>query len=515
MTDKNKNSSDFDLELDFDLEEELGIAPFLRDKKESGENPDNDSDSEPDTDDDIYGDDLNDEDSLEEDESEDEETSTLDSESLKQRIESSSNVHESIRDVVFEAVKAEVLGEPVKDEDGNEVDGYTLIKQKRKELWEMLDNLNKHLDGKDMKGVTAVFTSMLDINSQLCTQKTDGVISIRARLYQFFNPGESKANISPAMRQEISLIFSPEEIHAIRSRLADLPDDDPLQPFFTMVLDQAYDVVQYSEMTGYLLLEMTFYFLEKLKKAGYGDSTKVVEFHERHERSKLSLQKAIDDLKNVESLVSRHLDERAVLMELPRLLRLLIQIKLGLAEKNSVQKVLLEIRSRLGDYARARSAVAFDFNRVPSYQHSVRLRQSIILNLQKDVLKYSGEVFEEEFRAIKEEMEKSMAAIEATMEELDASSPEYEEMLKRKTKMQQKLEHHRRKIDVIRSQQKLVDVQHKMVHQAIDRYKANEAQYQKLDEQLAQSTPKIDTTPKDTTPKKRKPSRMVMAGKRR
>ena len=293
-------------------------------------------------------------------------------------------------------------------------------------------------------------------------------------------------------------------------------EEDPLKPFFTMILDQAYDVVQYSETTGYLLLEMTNYFLSKLAKAGFGDTPKAVEFKERKERAKLSLEKSIDDLKHVEAQVQGHMKDRPVLLELPKLLRCLIQVKIGLMDRKAIPRILQQIQSRLGDYARARSAVAFDFNRVPGYQHSVRLKQSIILNLHTDMLKYMGEVFEQEFRAVQQELEQIAKDIAAATETMDPNSPEYQQMLKAKARLQQKVEMQRRRMDVLRSQQSLVDVQHNMIGQAIQRYNDNEAIHQKLDEQLQNRT-SIDTnTPTNITPmKKKKISRMVMGSKRR
>lgn len=183
------------------------------------------------------------------------------------------NIHETVRDLIFKDLSFD-QDDDVNPETGEKIDGLRIVKEKRKELYELLDNIDKQIEGKSIKEVSAVFTSLLDINNQLCLQKTDGVISIRTRLFQFFSPGNSKANIQPALRQEISLIFSPEEIKSIRSRSSDMDDEDPLKPFFTMIIDQAYDVVQYSETTGYLLLEMTNYFLNKLNGAGFGDTPK-------------------------------------------------------------------------------------------------------------------------------------------------------------------------------------------------------------------------------------------------
>lgn len=428
------------------------------------------------------------------------------------KLQSAQNVHETVRDLVFQ--DADFDGSAADPED--RVAGVELVKKKRKELYEMLETMDEQMQGKSVKEVSALFTSLLEINNQLCLQKTDGVISIKTRLFQFFAANKSKSSIQPALRQEISLIFSPEEINSIRSRTTDMDEDDPLKPFFTMILDQAYDVVQYSETTGYLLLEMTNYFLNKLKANGYGDTPKAGEFRERHDRAKMSMEKSIEDLRHVEKQIQAHVRERPVLLELPKLLRALIQVKLGMLDKKTVPKIIQQIQSRLGDYARARSAVAFDFNRVPGFQHSIRLRQSIILNLHSDILKYMGEVFEEEFRAVQAELEQFAKEIEAASVDLDPNSPEYEEIMQRKAQIQKRIEEQRRKVDVVKSQQKLVDVQHKMIGEAIQRYNNQESMHKRLDEQL-QNRSSVDTnTPGKVEPmKKKKISRMVMAGKRR
>jgi hypothetical protein len=60
--------------------------------------------------------------------------------------------------------------------------------------------------------------------------KNRGVIAIRTRLYNFFLLSYKKA---AGHAQEITLIFSPEEVKAMRMRFADMADDDPLKPFFT------------------------------------------------------------------------------------------------------------------------------------------------------------------------------------------------------------------------------------------------------------------------------------------
>jgi len=436
---------------------------------------------------------------------------------IVEKIEAGGAPQEVVRDAIFEAVKSSfkdvlVFGDEEDNDDSNVDSGAEIIKQKRGELYEILDNMDQHIAGKSIEEVSAFFMSLLDIQSQLCMQKTEGVITVKARLFNFFSLPD-KEDISPALRQEISLIFTPEEVSAMRMKLPELPSDNPMKPFFTMVLDQAYDVLQYSEMTGNLLLEMTNYFLIKLNENGHSENPKVLDFQERHDRCRISLRKSLEDLHSVEIVIQKHLKDRPVLLDLPKALRSLIQIKIGLLDSSSTPAILQKVKSLLGDYSRARSAVAFDFNRLPSYQHGgVRLRQSVILNLQKDTLKFAGEQMEQEFRTVKAEMDKMLAEIETQSETLDPNSPEFENLMKKKEQIQNKLETQRRKLDVVRSQQSLVDVQHQMVGEAIQRYQKNESSYQKLEENLKKHKNKIDTKPTPSI-KKSKPTRMAMARK--
>ncbi|MBN2328387.1 MAG: OmpH family outer membrane protein [Candidatus Omnitrophica bacterium] len=434
---------------------------------------------------------------------------------LIENLESGKNVQEIIRSVIHKKIKRG-REEEHDQEDPAQKDGFRIIQSKRKELYDLLDNIESYLSGKNTKEATAFFSSLLNIQSQLCLQKTDGVIAIRARLGAFFpslekNPGKSK-------RQEITLIFSPEEVKAMQSRFVDMDEDDPLKHFFSVILDQAYDVVQYNEMTGHLLLEMSNYFLHKLQESGYSQTTKFIEFKERFTRASMSLERSIDDLRETERVINRHLNDKPVLRELPKHLRALIQIKLGLLSAKHAPKILQQIQSLLGRYARARSSVAFDFNRLPSFQHSVRLRQSIIFNLQKDVLEYTAVMFEKEFRGIQKELNAMMEEIEALSDSMDPNSPEFEEMMRQKNQVQEKLEAQRRKLNVVQSQAKLIDVQHTLCSDAIKRYNKQESMHQKinedLDARLKVDPEKIREEVDAPAPVSRKSSRMVRAKRR-
>jgi len=109
-----------------------------------------------------------------------------------------------------------------------------------------------------------------------------------------------------------------------------------------------------------------------------------------------------------------------------------------------------------------------------------------------------------------------MEEIEASSGELEPGTPEYEEMMQRKARIQEKLEHQRRKLDIVKSQGKMVNVQHTLVGAAIKRYQKEEALHQKLESQM-ESTASIDEDKIRTVsaPTKKKVSRMVMARRNR
>ena len=215
-------------------------------------------------------------------------------ETLVKTVEERGNVHETVRDLVHDAVKDFYADQKAPATDETHLppeDTCQLIQKKRRELYTLMENLDQEMAGKTPEEAAAYFGSLLNLQSQLCLQKTDGVIAVRTRLIHFFPTVKTLTGATDWLRQEITLIFSPEEITAIRSKFADMPAGDPLKGFFTMVLDSAYDVVRYNEMTGFLMLELTQYFLKKLDDHGYGDTPQALEFKERHERSLISLKK--------------------------------------------------------------------------------------------------------------------------------------------------------------------------------------------------------------------------------
>ncbi len=450
---------------------------------------------------------------FDEEEAEPEENENL---SPDQRLNSLLNkgvsLHEALRDIVHTVSKDSEFGS-ITDVEGDSYEKN--IEEKRKELHEILDNLDKELEGKEIKEVSAIFSSLLNIQSQLCIQRTDGVITIRTRLNNFFKLTEQPDDTIKKFRfQEITLIFTPEEVHAVRRKLAGIDEEHPMHSFFTTILDQAYDMVQYNELTGNLLIEMTKYFLGKLEEEGHGNTCQTQEFKERHIRSKSAFNKSLDEMRDNERIIRKHLENFPVLMELPKYLRLLIYIKLGLLAEKQLRATLQYINESIGKYARARSAVQFDFRSYFSQQHNMHLRQKIILKLHQDMLKYTEEIFEKDIRSCQEELYAIIDEIKSNSEQLDPNSPEYEILLRRKAKVQRKLEERRRKLDVVYSQERLVDVQYNMISDAIQRYGKNEAVQKRIDEQLRRKklNPENVRDPKPVA--KKKPSRMVMAHSR-
>lgn len=435
-----------------------------------------------------------------------------------EQIEAGGEAREAVRDAVNESVKTAYEDLRFRAEGPDTGKQLALdanaVERKKQELYEMLDSLDEHMRGKSVQEVTALFSSLLEFQSQLCMQKTDGVITVKVRLFEFFRLPERTLPHRPELKQEISLIFTPEEVCAVQMRMPEAPEDDPLKPFFTTVLDQAYDAVQFNEMTGHLLLTISQYFIEKLANAGYGEHSLVAGFRQRHERTKMSLEKAVRELRELEALIGNHLRERPILVELPKYLRALIHIKIGLMDERYTHKYLDLTLSKCGEYARARGAVAFDFNRLPALQHALRLKQRNILGLQKDVIQFAGEMFEKEFRAVKSELDRMLEDIEAATAELNPNSPEFQELMERKAGLQRRLEESRRQLDVARCQERLVDVQHSMVNQAIKRYQENEASHRELEEKL-KSRPKEKLQIGPRGPAQKKINRMVMARKMR
>ncbi len=418
-------------------------------------------------------------------------------------------IRDGVHDVVQQSYKnQEVFGKKsVTHFLSNQDD--TRIQEKRKQIYEILNNLDERVSGENMEEATAVFTTIMDILSQICTQRTDGVISIRIRLDEFFSLYEGDGKLKPEYKREVNLMFSPEEITAMQIQLPSLKKDDPMANFFTAVLDQAYDVVKFNEMTGNLLLVMSKYFIENSKGETEREKELIAEFKERLERLEVAMMKAIEDLCEAEKKVNRHLDERQILSQLPRLLRALINIRLGFPGGESAVAIVKKIAGAKEEYSRARSAVAFDFDLLPSLQHNVHLRQSTVLNLQKDVICYMQDKQEQEMQTIEKELNQIVKDIETNSQQLKPGTPEYKDMMHKKELLQKRIEQARRKRDVLRCQNHLVDVHKTMIADAIQRYQVNQKE---VSDKIIAHRKRAVT--KKTAPKEKKKSQGMVNPKR-
>ena len=402
------------------------------------------------------------------------------------QLESKPHPHEMVRDIIHGVVRKNLEELKLKEFANSSpvaADINQIIQQKRDELYSILGVLDQKIKGKSPKEVAAFFSSLLDVHSQLCLQKTDGVIIVKIRLSDFFEAPKGKM-ISSILSQEISMIYTPEEVNAIRANMEAISEDNPLKPLFTTVLDQAHDSIQYNEITGFLLLEMTDYFLKRLASNGFADDAMFQEFNERHLRARKSLERSLDDLREMEAILTEHNTKYPVLKELPIYLRVLIQIKLGLVDKKYAPVFIQKVNACMVEYSRARGMVAFDFKRLPSVQYAVKRRQSIILNLQKDVLKFTGKMMESEFAAFQQDYERILAEIEINSASVEPGSREYKQMMLRKAEMQKEFERRRQQLDIVMSQETLVDVQHTLIKRALDRFERDGTIHHRIEEKI-------------------------------
>ena len=147
----------------------------------------------------------------------------------------------------------------------------------------------------------------------------------------------------------------------------------------------------------------------------------------------------------------------------------------------------------------------------------MRLRQSAILNLHRDVLKFTAGLFEEEFEQAQAEFKNLMDEMEATTADLNPNSPEYAALMKQKTLLQEKIAVHRRKLDIVKSQESLVDVQHKQVQACLDRYNESDPlakKAQEIQERVEIDPSKIREQPAPGAGQKKKAARMATSFRR-
>lgn len=427
------------------------------------------------------------------------------------KVEESGDLKDGIREVIHDIVKDSYEDDKVFDKRESKrlkpADNTAKKERKREEIYRILESLPRQTDSKNINEATAAFSSMLDIVRQFCSLKSDGIISVRTRLDEIFNIDKKTLRTNPELKQEVVLFFAPEEVEAMRMKLSSMPENDPTKPLIIMVLDEAYDIVQFNEITGNLLFIMTQYFMDELLSVQGVSRKDIREFEERFERYQDSFEAIVKEMGQHEKVIKSHMFDRPILRELPNYMRALIRIKIGLLDSEHKPKVVSKLKTGINEYGRARNAVALDFNRLPQLHLNLRLRQNSILGLQRDVLQSMDDVLEKEYKDSKTELEGMMAEIEANSKKLNPGSKEFAALLKQKELIQQRLEESRRRIDVIRSQRRMVDVQQAIMNDSLRRFQSANADIVSKTE--IKSFHKIDT--KKKTPKEKKASthRMV------
>lgn len=421
------------------------------------------------------------------------------------------NVHEAVRGAVLSEIQpfiersVETSPEALKK-------SQRLIEGRRREFRVMLEDLCDELEGKSSEEVAAIFSSFLNISSQLSVQKVESVISINCKVASFFNEKGRRGSVPQGWNQEVNLIFTVEEIEAVRACLETTPDKHPFKPFFTLILDMAFDVVQYNQVTAVILAEITKHFMQKLIDRGFEGHSKMIEFQERHDRTIASVAGAVRELSDLQETIDKHIKKNPVLEDLPNALRLLIQIRLGILPQSQAQEQIRIVQETQKPYVHARRAIELQFNRLPLCQHEVRVRHRLILNLQMDVLNFTAEQFKQEFAAIKREFDKLAAEIDTATQTLDPASPDYRALLRKKEALQNTITERRRELDILNTQKRLVRIQRMQVQDCLDRFQEHYPN--------AESTPDIQAPsakpkPGPGTPKKKSPSRMATATFRR
>ncbi len=106
---------------------------------------------------------------------------------IMKKLDRGEYVQEVMRDVVFwRGLK--IPGMNLYKKMSRRSKARRLLKQRKKKLYELLDNMDQHVEGKNMQDVTSMFTSLLDIQNQLCLQKTDGIITVPCPALSLFHP---------------------------------------------------------------------------------------------------------------------------------------------------------------------------------------------------------------------------------------------------------------------------------------------------------------------------------------
>ncbi len=338
------------------------------------------------------------------------------------------------------------------------------IIDKQEQVYNILERLEEHVSGKEIDEAVHIFSSLVNIISQICTRRSNGLISVRVQLDDFFRLHENNGSLKPEYKRTVHLQFSPEEVTAMQMQMPELKKDDPMARFFTYILHHACDIVRFNEMTGYLLLIMSSYFLDKLQ-----DDEKLLEYTERHEHAASALNKAVEDLCEVEQIIFKHLEQYPVLTQFPRYVRALINDKLGLPCIESPDYLSKKIYSLKDEYSRVQSTVAFDFNRLHPVQRTLFVRQKAVLNLQKDIINHLHQKQKDDIDAVKKELDEITRLIETRSADVNQDSIEFENLISQKRLIEKKIEESRRRLDVLRSQFSLIDIQQKLIQDAIER----------------------------------------------
>ncbi len=417
-----------------------------------------------------------------------------------------------MREIIREAIHYKVKSSYKHQEVFKRREAFEQSEEKKKELYEIFDNLNQHIQGKSIEEVTAFFASLKDIMGQICMQQTSGVIVVKTKLSDFLSLPKTNYSRTSILNQDMFIIFSPEEITAMQMKVVELDENDAHRPLITAILDQAYDTVHFNELSGQLVIMMSKYFIEKLYKAGLKDHIEFIEFSRQFVRNKKAFEKALQDLEDIEQRIEKHLKDRPVLNEFPKFLRALLQIKIGLMDSTYAQKILMSIKLKGPQYLKAKKAVSIDFDRFPEYQHQLILRHSASFSLQKKILAFTFKQFEADFKAVSDELKSLMEDIETASDKLDPNSDEYKSKLLKKANLQRKLEQSRRELDVVRSQIRLVDIQHKMAKKAIKRINERKAAIEQTE---VKAPTKIEVTPKVNVNRIQHKSEMVYMSKRK
>lgn len=389
---------------------------------------------------------------------------------LYDKIKKNANVQETMREALFSAYRS------LDHEDDSLKEGFDnpakLIQAKREELHEILQNLDSHLENKKPQEIAAFFSSLLDIYNQLYIHSTQGVISVKLRLIDYI-PQSPNHIPPPIFYNEIAMVYTPEEIRAMQVCLETMDNKEPLYHFFLGVLDNAFDANHFNETSSYLLLEIANYFIMQLEKSGKSDPDTLEEFKERFQTNKRALDRTAREFRELEVLLNGHISKYPVLAAIPNLIRSLILIRFGIVPAKFAQEILASINENMKAYNQAKRIVAFDFNRLPSMQQALLRKQESILRFQMDILGYTGDVLKEGFSAFLGEYERMMVEIETKSARVDPDDKNAAQLLRQKKNLQNEYESRRRQIDVLESQQSLIEVQSRMVASAMKKFESD------------------------------------------